>query len=91
MKKLGLIHLACAMVLTLLAAGIVVPNLIRTDSSPSRSTMSFAGFAVSYNLQNVFCASMGEVVGTSLVLVVSSLSLLRKRQTAALKSRRSPR
>ena len=91
MKKLGLFHLTCAVVLTLLVAGVVVPNLIRTESSPSLSTMSFAGFAVSYNLQNVFCASMGEVVGTSLALVVSSLTLMRKTRPAALNSRRNPR
>ena len=76
----SLVRIVCGALATLVIAGIIVPNLMRTEAASSLSTMAFAGVSVSYNPQNVMFASLGEVAGALLVFLVTCRSLSRKRQ-----------
>jgi len=67
---ISLVRIMCALLATLFVAGIIVPNLIRTEAS-SLSTMRFAGVSVTYSPLNVMFASLGEAVGASLVALAT--------------------
>jgi len=76
----SLIRIACALLATLFIAGIIVPNLIRTEAASLSRTMEFAGVSVSYSPLNVLFASLGEVAGALLVFLVTCGKLATKRR-----------
>lgn len=73
----SVLRIACALLATLFIAGIIVPNLIRTEAS-TFSTMQFAGVSVAYRPLNLLFASFGEVVGASLVALATYRRLATK-------------
>ncbi|HTP69659.1 MAG TPA: hypothetical protein VMJ35_12205 [Dongiaceae bacterium] len=75
---ISLLRIACALLATLFIAGIIVPNLIRTQAA-SLSTMHFAGVSVTFSPLNIMFASLGELAAVLLVFLVMWRRLAAKR------------
>ena len=75
-KKTALLfRMACEISMTVLLAGVVVPGLIRVDSSAQGSlqTLSLGGVSFAYKLENVCSAILGGSFGALVVLLLYSL------------------
>ena len=66
------------MAFTLVIAGIIIPNLIRSGAVGSMETMRFAGIAVTYKLTNILFAGLGVAAGTVMALFVVGANPVRK-------------